>query len=106
MTAPAPAPTTPPMTAPAARFCLLITAPAPAPTTPPMTAPLAVLLQPFFAGAAVPVDPDEAVPELVLPELLVVALCVDSLVDDTAALWLFSVDWLLVASNSCSAFQA
>src|SRR6476620_7741161 len=40
------------MTAPATRFFLLTTAPVPAPTTPPMTAPFAVLLHPFFSGAS------------------------------------------------------
>src|SRR5687768_16276026 len=38
--------------APLVRFFLLITAPVPAPTTPPMTAPLAVLLRPFLPTAA------------------------------------------------------
>src|SRR5215212_4087299 len=58
--APAPAPITPPITAPATRFFLLTTAPVPAPTTPPMTAPLAVLLQPFFDFAVFPDSEDIA----------------------------------------------
>src|SRR5689334_2998589 len=50
---PTPAPNTPPITAPTARFRLLITAPSTAPPAPPITAPFVDLLQPlsFWASA-------------------------------------------------------
>ena len=59
------APTTPPITAPAPLFFLLITAPPAAPATPPITAPFAALLQPFFFAVVEPVpeDPEDEEPE-------------------------------------------
>jgi hypothetical protein len=79
---PTPAPSTPPITAPAARFFLLMIAPRTAPPAPPITAPFVDLLQPLslavsagcVAGAeAVPADSDVPEPCPLVPEEAVVA---------------------------------